>query len=278
MLSTHHLPEPFVCRNDRTLPDMPLLQPFRQDSFFFFWVKKGDGHCWIDFIRRKWKPGKLYLTMPRNRLLFESRLPVEGTWLAFTEGFLQAQGQPSWQRLPVIQNAEDVHELEPSEEEIGLLDGLLIRMEAEYTADKNKDKEGFQSGLNSFLVCLSRIYIRRANAAPFSPDERMMGGVRELLYERYDPLRGPEGYAQILGMTLPQLNRVIRDQTGRALDALLQERLLLEAKRLLVHSGLSVKEIATTLGFEDAAFARVFKRDAGLTPVAFRAALHRQQA
>jgi len=46
---------------------------------------------------------------------------------------------------------------------------------------------------------------------------------------------------------------------------------LLEAKRLLVHTNLSIKEIGGELGFEDPAyFVRYFKKNTETTPVEFR--------
>lgn len=276
-MSSQPLPLPlhevFVCKNDIALPEKPLLQPFQQDHYFFFLVKKGEGHPWIDFIQRDWKPGGIYFTGPRNRLLFEDRMPLAGTLLAFTEGFLQTLEQPVWKSLPVLLDPQEIHELEPSGEEADLLNDLLIRMEAGYAQHEDKEKDGFLSSFHGFLICLSRIYTRWANTASLSHDPWMMAPFKELLYEKYDPLRPVEDYAQILDTTIPSLNRVVREQTGKTLDALLEERLILEAKYALSHSDLSIKEIAISLGFDDAGLTRRFKRGAGLTPAAFRANL-----
>jgi AraC-like DNA-binding protein len=58
---------------------------------------------------------------------------------------------------------------------------------------------------------------------------------------------------------------------GKTVTDMIQERIVMEAKRLLFHSDLSVKEIGYSLGFEDAAyFNRAFKKKAGTTPLEFR--------
>ncbi|MEZ5738657.1 MAG: helix-turn-helix domain-containing protein [Burkholderiaceae bacterium] len=65
--------------------------------------------------------------------------------------------------------------------------------------------------------------------------------------------------------------------TDRSAKAVLTERLVLEAKRLLAHTLLPVATIGDQLGFAEATnFVKFFRREAGLTPGAFRAE-HREQ-
>ncbi|MEI6436138.1 MAG: helix-turn-helix domain-containing protein, partial [Bacteroidota bacterium] len=52
---------------------------------------------------------------------------------------------------------------------------------------------------------------------------------------------------------------------------IINDRILLEAKRLLVHTNLSIKELGQDLGFDDPAyFVRYFKSHTASTPVEFR--------
>lgn len=82
-------------------------------------------------------------------------------------------------------------------------------------------------------------------------------------------------YAARLGITPTQLNRVCRTVLGHSALTAIQRRLLAEAERELAFTGLSVKEIALTLGFADAAyFSRFFVRHAGRTPTEYRRAAH----
>jgi AraC-like DNA-binding protein len=64
--------------------------------------------------------------------------------------------------------------------------------------------------------------------------------------------------------------------TGRTAKQLIMERVVLEAKRCLAYSDLSIAEVGARVGFADALyFSRVFKRRAELSPSAFRATLPR---
>lgn len=80
-------------------------------------------------------------------------------------------------------------------------------------------------------------------------------------------------YAAELGVTPDGLYEAIRRETGRAPQAILHDRVLVEAKRALLYTSMSIGEIAYDLGFDDPAyFTRFFTRRIGLPPSAFRAA------
>jgi AraC family transcriptional activator of pobA len=79
-------------------------------------------------------------------------------------------------------------------------------------------------------------------------------------------------YARRLGVSSSRLRRACRSVTGQPPVRLLQERLILEAKRLLIYSNMTVAETAYYLGFDDPAyFSRVFKAREGCSPGVFRA-------
>lgn len=78
-------------------------------------------------------------------------------------------------------------------------------------------------------------------------------------------------YAAELGVTPTHLTRVCRQTCGRPASALLQDRQLFEARRLLAETRLPVQDIAEALGFGSAAyFSRAFQTRTGKTPTAFR--------
>ena len=75
----------------------------------------------------------------------------------------------------------------------------------------------------------------------------------------------------MLQITAGHLSDVIKRQSGKTAIEHIHERIVMEAKRQLLHAGLSVKEIAYALGFDDAAyFNRFFKRITSVTPVVYR--------
>lgn len=78
-------------------------------------------------------------------------------------------------------------------------------------------------------------------------------------------------YANELGITHTQLNRVCKEVLGKTALEVIHKRIITEAQRDLTYSNLSIKEIAYTLGFEDEAyFTRFFKRMHQMSPSQFR--------
>lgn len=78
-------------------------------------------------------------------------------------------------------------------------------------------------------------------------------------------------YAQALGMSDKTLSRVCVAATGMPAKAVINARLLLEAKRLLAHTAMPVQTVASQLGFDEATnFVKFFRKAGGATPLAFR--------
>jgi AraC-like DNA-binding protein len=79
-------------------------------------------------------------------------------------------------------------------------------------------------------------------------------------------------YAELLGCSVRTLSRAARDATGKGVRELIDERRLLEARRLLGGARWDARAVAVNLGFTDPAnFGRFFRDRTGLTPAAFAA-------
>jgi AraC-like DNA-binding protein len=96
---------------------------------------------------------------------------------------------------------------------------------------------------------------------------------RDEIDRRFSEWHQVTHYADRLGYSPRTLNRLARAHTGRSAKQLIDERVVLEAKRLLSHGDAPVAEIAEQLGFDDPSnFSAYFRTRAGVTPGAFRKA------
>jgi AraC family transcriptional activator of pobA len=90
-------------------------------------------------------------------------------------------------------------------------------------------------------------------------------------YNKTIQLKTPQDYAERLSIHVNHLNRSVKKVTGKTTSSIITDRLIAEAKILLVHSGWNVTEIATALGFDDPSyFARLFKLHTGIAPTSFK--------
>lgn len=84
-------------------------------------------------------------------------------------------------------------------------------------------------------------------------------------------LRTPQAYADRLAIHVNYLNRVLKQVTGKTTTQLITERIIQEARALLLHSNWSVSQISDSLGFDEPThFAKVFRKHTGQPPSAIR--------
>jgi AraC family transcriptional activator of pobA len=101
--------------------------------------------------------------------------------------------------------------------------------------------------------------------------EVLAEGFRRLLRAHFATWKQPAQYAAALAVTPSHLNDTIKVLSGRSVSTHLQQRTILEAKRLLYYSDQSVKQIGYALGYDEPVyFGKLFKKVTGLTPQQFR--------
>jgi AraC family transcriptional activator of pobA len=92
-----------------------------------------------------------------------------------------------------------------------------------------------------------------------------------LLEDHFMTIKKPAEYADNLNISTDYLNECVKSTTGHSVSYQIQQRIVLEAKRLLYYSDKSVKEIASELGYEDYPyFSRLFTKVTGVTALDFR--------
>lgn len=97
----------------------------------------------------------------------------------------------------------------------------------------------------------------------------------QLLKLKFMVWKRPAQYAEALSITVAHLNETVKKMSGTPVSLQIQQRAILEAKRLLYLTGLSVKEIAYEVGYTDPVyFSRLFKKITALTPLQFREQFH----
>lgn len=129
---------------------------------------------------------------------------------------------------------------------------------------------------NALISYLLSVFLnQRTPEDTFSRFDKVTKSFRKLLERNYCSLKRPGEYAALLHISTAYLNECIKNVTGLSASQLIQDRVILEAKRLLYHTDKSVKEIAFELGFADYPyFSRLFSKAIGNTALAFRSKNH----
>lgn len=114
-------------------------------------------------------------------------------------------------------------------------------------------------------------HTKAADPAIIGPQAALVARLRALIDAHFKRKLSVSDYAQRLGVSVVSLRRACATVAGVPVTTLIQDRLILEAKRALLYSNMSVAEVAFHLGFEDPAyFTRLFTKICGRSPRVFR--------
>ena len=92
-----------------------------------------------------------------------------------------------------------------------------------------------------------------------------------MVEKEYAHLHTVQEYADRLNVAIRTLHKSVNECSGRTPLALINDRIILEAKRMVRYTNLMIKEISAELGFEDPSyFVKLFKRHTGFLPSEFR--------
>lgn len=125
--------------------------------------------------------------------------------------------------------------------------------------------------LSGVLLALVARGLEADEADEFGDASPLLGRFEDLIDRHFADRWQIADYAAALGVSPTHLGRVVRQATGHSANRLIADRVLREARRMLIFTNLPVAQIGYQLGFADPAhFSRVFRRGAGMPPSAFR--------
>jgi AraC family transcriptional activator of pobA len=255
-----------------------LPYPHRHDFFHIVWVERGSGHHIIDEVNYEVRPGMLFFMAPGQVHDFSLSEDAEGYTISFSSEFfaLQLQDKNMLMQIPIYDHDRRIHAVYTEARDGQDIRRTLERMRAEYEDEGYRAQDVIRSYLFILLVQASRVAVPTIGAQVGSRAQLLFRRFTALLNEHFATKQEPQEYASLLRCTERALNDAARRCAGATTAQLIRERVLLEAKRLLVHSGVQVAQVGAQLGFEDPAyFSRCFKKHTGRTPVEFRQSIAR---
>ncbi len=250
-----------------------ITTPHRATFYHIFWIQQGSAGYLIDF-----EP----VTLPEHSFLFVnkdrvkaliSEHPHDGKILLFTDNFFARTDQDTaWLHSNILFN--DLLETSPlSVKDQPALQTLFNEIETELAhANDEYQYEIVHSLLRTLLLKAERER-KRSGYTEIAKDLYLAHTIqfKDLLENRFATQKSVSQYAAALHLSEKKLTASTLRTLGKSPKNLIDERVMLEAKRLLVHTGFSVKEIGYELGFDDPAyFVKYFRKHTGKTPALFR--------
>lgn len=245
------------------------IKPHRHERFLqILYIHSGSGEALLDGRRERLASGSLICVPPHHVHGFVFSPDVDGIIVTMTDSYLRTllAGVPG--TLPLFEHPrhERVARRHP-------LASALAMFRTEMASVAPWRGAALSALLTLVLVGIARIAEASGPAAAraSSRPARHFQQFQQLLETDYREQKEMTYYADTIGITPTQLNRICRQLAGQSALQLIHARVLAEAQRDLLFSDLDIKQIAMTLGFSDAGyFSRFFARLAGQTPTAFR--------
>jgi len=247
--------------------------PHRHSFYHLVYFTKGGGSHTIDFNAFEIKKNQIYFMIPGQVHTWEFKGEMDGYVVNFSTAFFQSfLLRPEYVELFSFFNGiteDSVLNLsvEASKPVIAAFEDLIAQAKADNT---------FRWDMIRVLLLKIFILIDQKNTAESKSvvsnyNYALLKNFQKLIDKNFTKLKLPMEYAELLYITPNHLNALCKDHTGMAAGELIRNRIILEAKRLLINQDLSISEIAYELNFNDNSyFTKFFKKQVGVTPEEFR--------
>ncbi len=249
--------------------------PHRHDFFEVLYLLKGSGYHVIDDNNYEIKPPCVFFMSPGQAHKLELSYDIQGYIFIFTSDFylLNRSNQNSLIEFPFFYT---IHQDNPplpldNENDVRFLETLFRQGISEILRPGDFTIEILRPLLDLILTTCAARYPVTENLLNKGKGKILVKRFFHLVEENHQKNLSLSDYAEIIGITPNHLTQTVKSLTGKTSSQIIKAKQLMEIKRLLVHTSLSVSEIANHLNFDDQSyFTKFFKRETGLTPIQYR--------
>jgi len=245
-------------------------------------VTAGRANFTVDFATYPCRPGGLLWVRPSQFVGFPPP-GIDATLVLFEPQFPYGAATPARTAIagrPDAPPPAGTYWQPTGEDEEAIVDGIS-QLEIDYTRIVAGDDIPLEVLRHHLAALLFRIGRLEPEGGPevAAADSEVLTRFRREVDEQFARTRQVEDYAKALSCSVRTLTRASLAATGRTAKQLVDDRVALEAKRLLAESDLAVAEVGARLGFtEPTNFGRFFTRTVGVSPGQFRAESRRAAA
>ncbi|NQX56916.1 helix-turn-helix domain-containing protein [Pedobacter panaciterrae] len=248
-----------------------MVQELHGHDFFYLLVlKKGIGKHEIDFTRYEVGDSMLFFMRPGQVHQLNLKPGSTGYLLQFKPDLFDVQDHSAVQ---LLRQASRQNFCKTDANQFDKLDKILTYIFKEFTDRQEGYLEVIKAGMHVFFIELLRHRQnkqRPIKGASLYTQEKLEQFV-ELLERKFTTDKRVDQYAGLMNLSTYQLAAITKNLLNKTPSELINEYIILEAKRQLLATSSQVSQIAYYLGYEDISyFIRFFKKHTGASPEAFR--------
>ncbi len=244
-------------------------------SFYqIIWFKNDKGKHHIDFEDFDIKKNRLFFVAKNQVHYFEERSDYEGYLIHFNESFILSDETDInfFLTYTIFNNSKEPYYQIPDKLEHQII-SYFHQMKDELNHSEEFGNEKILSNLLKSLLLVIEREKRKTSKTDnvISTQNTTYLAFRDLLENNFYKNWSVSDYADKLAVSTKTLNTILKKQTRKTVSQTITDRLILEAKRKLIHTNAYINEIASDLGFQDPYyFIKYFKKHVNYTPKAFR--------
>lgn len=244
--------------------------PHKHDFYLIVLFTKGSGTHEIDFKTYSIKPGTVFMMTPGQMHNWNLSTDIDGYVFFHTKDFYdRGYTIASILDYPFFNSIHNQPLITLKKKSFEKLITLFKEIVEEYKNSNLLKFEKLHALITLVYIKLSRHYL----PATKIENENYLLKIRKLegfINIYFKSKKYPHEYASLMNLSEKHLNRISKECLNKTTSDLIAERIILEAKRLLIHSKFTVTEVASELGYDDNSyFSRFFKKKCGETPIQF---------
>jgi AraC-like DNA-binding protein len=248
--------------------------PHRHDFYEVLYLSGGSGYHIIDSNKYKIEPPCIFFMTPGQTHKLELSQDIDGYIFLFAPDFYLIN-QSNKNKLLSFPFFHSVTRQNPplyiaNNEDNAFLKNLFVRG-CHHVKNNSDTEEIIRSLLDLILLTCTQLYPKEYKVLPNTKGHILVKKFMLLIEENYQLNLKVNDYASKLSITANHLTQLVKQITGKTTNEILQEKNILEIKRLLLYTNLTVTEIAEQMNFADQSyFTKYFKKCTGITPHQYR--------
>ncbi len=251
-------------------------EPHRHEYYTVLLVEQAEGTHIVDFMDFPFRHQEVHFVSPGQVHQVVVRRRPRGWVFTFSRDFLAENNIPESfiSNLNLFRTFGQTPPLSMEEATFQKLRSLVQEMQSCSPESFVYRNRALGALLQLFLIyCNNHAQIDKNQLNEGQAGVCLLRDFKDLVEQHFQDWRKVGQYAAEVKRTPKHLSETVKQLTGKTAKEVIQDRLLLEAKRLLLHTDLSIKEIAFQIGFEEPLhFSAFFKRQVGVPASDFRKA------
>jgi AraC-like DNA-binding protein len=244
--------------------------PHKHDFYLVMLVTRGSGWHEIDFRKYPVRPGRIFFMQPGQMHYWNLSKDINGYVFFHSKSFFdEGYTLAGLHDFPFFRSTRSVPSIQLDKNTFTMIRQFMSTITQERASHLPYRHQRLHAWISLVYTGLARVYHEGEEVKNRNYLEKLHR-FEQLIEKHYKDHKLPSFYADKLNITEKHLNRIGRECVNKTSTQLIAERVVLEAKRLLMRSGMNVTETGYELGFDDKSyFVRFFRKQVGFTPLAF---------